>query len=110
MEPANQSTDTASAEGYELRCQSCGMPLDAELVFGKGSTEVVFGKEKDGSLNRDYCYLCYIDGAFSVNVTMEEMIEACVPYTSANNPWPDEDTARREMQKFFPKLKRWAKK
>jgi len=85
------------------------MPLDAELVFGKGSTEVVFGKEKDGSLNRDYCYLCYIDGAFSVNVTMEEMIEACVPYTSANNPWPDEDTARREMQKFFPKLKRWMK-
>jgi len=90
-------------------CQSCGMPLDAEMVFGKDSTESVFGKEKDGSLNQDYCYLCYVDGAFSVDTTMEGMIESCVPYTSNNNPWPDAETARKEMQKFFPKLTRWAK-
>ena len=92
-----------------LRCQSCGMPLSAELVFGEGSTENVFGTEKDGSLNHEYCYLCYIDGAFSTDETIEEMIESCVPYTSNNNPWPDEDTARQEMQTLFPTLKRWKK-
>ena len=90
-------------------CQSCGMPLSAEMVFGEGSKENVFGIEKDGSYNQDYCYLCYVDGAFSTDFTMEEMIESCVPYTSNNNPWPDEDTARKEMQKTFPNLKRWRK-
>ena len=89
-------------------CQSCGMPLSAALVFGEGSTEDVFGKEKDGGRNPDYCYLCFADGAFTTNQTMEEMIEACVPYTSNNNPWPDEETARKEMRVMFPKLKRWA--
>ena len=92
-----------------LFCQSCGMPLSADLVFGEGSTENVFGKDKDGEINNDYCYLCYVDGAFSASVTMDEMIELCVPYTSNNNPWADEDTARKEMQKIFPTLKRWAK-
>jgi len=88
-------------------CQSCAMPLSSELVFGEGSTENVFGKEKDSSLSPDYCYLCYVDGAFTTDDTMEEMIESCVPFTSDNNPWPDQDTARDEMQKLFPTLKRW---
>jgi len=90
-------------------CQSCGMPLSSEIVFGKGSTKNVFGNEKDGNLNQDYCYLCYVDGAFSTNETMEEMIESCVPHTSDNNPYPDADTARSEMLKLFPTLKRWKK-
>ena len=90
-------------------CQSCGMPLVLEWLFGKDSTENIYGTEKDGSANRDYCYLCYVNGAFSTNYTMEEMIESCVPYTSNNNPWPDAETARSEMRKMYSKLKRWAK-
>lgn len=47
------------------------MLLLEELMFGKDYTEEVFGKEKDGSLNSDYCYLCYVDGTFSTNETTE---------------------------------------
>ena len=88
-------------------CQSCGMPLSSEAVFGTGSTDNIFGTEKDGSQNLDYCAYCYKDGAFTTDCTMDEMIEQCVPFTSNNNPWPDEATARAEMKKIFPGLKRW---
>ncbi|MDR1704309.1 MAG: zinc ribbon domain-containing protein [Clostridiales bacterium] len=81
-----------------MYCQSCGMPLDAES----------YGSEKDGGKSMDYCRYCYVNGAFTSDQTMEEMIETCVPHCSNNNPWPDADTARAEMRKFFPSLKRWA--
>lgn len=77
-------------------CQSCGMPLNDEVL----------GTEKDGSKNPDYCLYCYKDGAFTADITMEEMIEGCVPHC-VPQPYPDADTARTEMHKFFPHLKRW---
>ena len=84
----------------ELICQSCSMPMSSKNAE-------ILGTNKDGSKNRDYCIHCYKDGKFTMEATMEEMIEACVPYTSKNNPWPDEETARNEMKKIFPNLKRW---
>ena len=81
-------------------CQSCAMPLSAEDLYG---TEI------DGSLNKEYCCYCYTDGAFTSECTMDEMIEQCVPHVSNGNPWPDADTARAEMNKLFPNLKRWKK-
>ena len=81
-------------------CQSCAMPLTNGEDFGTNA---------DGSRNGDYCRYCYVAGSFTTDETMEEFIESCVPHTSENNPWPDEDTARSEMAKLFPKLKRWAK-
>jgi hypothetical protein len=90
-------------------CQSCGMPLSAEICFGKGSTENVYGTEKDGSFNKEYCCHCYVNGAFNTDCTMEEMIDQCVPHVSNNNPWPDAETARTEMKKILPTLKRWQK-
>jgi hypothetical protein len=79
-------------------CQSCAMPLaDPNLQ----------GSNADGSKSEEYCLYCYKEGRFTADVTMEEMIEICVPHTSNNNPWPDEATARKAMQEFFPKLKRW---
>ena len=92
-----------------LYCQSCGMPLSNETVFGTGSTENVFGTEADGGQNLDYCCYCYENGAYTANCTMEEMIEFCVPHCCNGNPWPDEGTARAEMLKIFPALKRWKK-
>ncbi len=78
-------------------CQSCSMPL----------TDEVLGTEQDGSKNHDYCMYCYKDGAFTGEQTMEEHIETCVPFVSNGDPWPDADTARAEMRKLFPTLKRW---
>ncbi|QSF98972.1 transcriptional regulator [Bacillus paralicheniformis] len=52
-------------------CQSCGMPMTSEL----------FGTEKDGGKNRDYCMYCYENGAYThPDATLKEMIDICVPY------------------------------
>ncbi len=82
-------------------CQSCGMPL----------TEEYFGTNADGSKNAEYCIYCFKDGAFTSDVTMDEMIEHNLKYldefngVGGTNFTPDE--ARAEMRKFFPQLKRW---
>ena len=79
-------------------CQSCGMPMEnAEL----------YGTNADGSKNEDYCHYCFINGSFSKEETMEEMIESCIPFVSKGNPWADEETARKAMLEMFPQLKRW---
>ena len=82
-------------------CQSCGMPL--------GDMQEVYGTEKDGSLNRDYCIYCYKDGSFTGEMTMEEMIEYCIPFTMEARPGMTREQAKAEMKSYFPRLKRWAK-
>lgn len=48
-------------------CQSCSMPMD---------TPEIWGTEKDGSKNSDYCKYCYNDGSFTnPDFTIEEMKE-----------------------------------
>lgn len=79
-------------------CQSCAMPIEDLNLQGTND---------DGSKNNEYCLYCCKNGKFINDVSMEEMIEICVPHTSKNNPWPDEETARNAMKEFFPKLKRW---
>lgn len=80
-------------------CQSCGMPLTGADVYATG---------KDGSPNSDYCIYCYKDGSFIDEMTMEEMIEFCIPFTLEAHPGKTREEARAEMQSFFPTLKRWA--
>lgn len=81
-------------------CQSCAMPMENMDLYGTNA---------DGSKNEDYCHYCYTGGTFSKEETMEEMVESCIPFVSKGNPWPDEETARKEMLAFFPQLKRWKK-
>ena len=83
----------------ERYCQSCGMPM--------GATEEMYGTEADGGKSGEYCYFCYENGVFAFNVTMEEMIEMCVPQMASANPGMNEDEARKMMREFFPVLKRW---
>ena len=46
-------------------CQSCSMPLDGKDLWGT---------EKDGSKNEEYCKFCYKDGAFTnPGITLDEM-------------------------------------
>ena len=80
-------------------CQSCGMPMDAAESIGT---------EADGSQNHDYCGYCYQNGAYTGEMTMQEMIDFCAHMTAKNMPDMDEAGARKMMAEFFPKLKRWA--
>lgn len=85
-------------------CQSCGMPM---------TTADQFGTNKDGSVNNDYCVYCYKEGAFTEDVTMDEMINHCVQYLSEFNKGAEKQMTKEEaiaqMQQYFPTLKRWKK-
>ena len=80
-------------------CQSCAMPLtDVKL----------FGTEKDGNRNEDYCTYCYSNGAFSTpDQTMEQMIDTCIPFMVEQGM--DKDDSRKSLESLLPNLKRWKK-
>ncbi len=88
----------------QIFCQSCGMPLNEKEHFGTN---------KDSSQNDDYCIYCFKEGAFTQDMTMDEMIEHClVLLDEFNKDAPEKmtiDEARANMKEYFPKLKRWAK-
>ena len=75
-------------------CQSCGMPLKSEELFGTN---------KDGSKKEEYCIYCYKDGMLvNPEITMNEMVEICV----ANMKMP-KFLSKLMMKAYLPKLKRW---
>jgi len=80
----------------DCTCQSCGMPLEKSI----------YGTDEDGSHIADYCIYCYKDGAFTSDVTMDEMIRLCARYVEGNS----QDYAIANMKIQFPRLKRWARK
>lgn len=48
------------------KCQSCGMPLKVDPNGG--------GTNAGGTLSKEYCSYCYVNGAFvNPDMTMEEM-------------------------------------
>lgn len=77
-------------------CQSCGMPIESSDIFGTN---------KDGSINEDYCKYCYKDGEFIDKVSMNEYIEMCSQYGEQAGMTNAEMKAYCE--KLFPTLKRW---
>lgn len=78
-------------------CQSCSMPLTKEEELGTN---------KDGSKNKEYCIYCYKDGEYTdKEITMEGMVEMCVPIMVENGM--QEDEARKIMNNALPTLKRW---
>lgn len=82
-------------------CESCGMMLEDAGVMGTNS---------DGSVNEEYCVYCYKNGAYTAEVTMEEMIEISLEHMRemyAQDPAFNEREALEMMNGFFPKLKRW---
>ena len=82
-------------------CQSCGMPMAEESVYGKNA---------DGTRNEEYCVYCFPNGSFNnPNETLEEMIESCVPFMVEDGTCPDEDSARKMLRENLPGLKRWKK-
>jgi hypothetical protein len=83
----------------EKLCQSCGKPM--------GLTDELFGTETDGQKSKEYCNDCYRDGAFTSHISKERMIEISIPYLLKEKPGISEAEARKEMEAFFPTLKRW---
>lgn len=85
-------------------CQSCGMPM---------RTAEEFGTNTDDSQNQEYCAYCYESGAFTNDVTMDEMIELNLQYLDVYNKDAEtkvtEEEAREQMKQYFPTLKRWSK-
>jgi hypothetical protein len=74
-----------------------------------GNTDEMYGTNADGSKSQDYCEYCYVNGAFTSDSSMEEMIEFCVPHVVNANAGMSEGEARKMMEGFFPMLKRWKK-
>lgn len=79
-------------------CQSCAMPLSDESFYGTNA---------DGTKTKEYCHYCYEEGKFKQDMTMEEMIEVCVPHMKAQGM--EEEVARKLMQDALPNLTRWSK-
>ncbi len=88
-------------------CQSCGMPLRFDV-------EAWLGTNADHSLSNEYCYYCLKDGQYTVEVSMENMIDIWVKYTDKYNDYSSTNYTPGELRtvlnKRLPTLKRWKQK
>ena len=90
----NVSINTLLGEPRRLICQCCGMPLDDSVI----------GREKDGTMNEDYCKWCYADGNYTYS-DMDDLISVCVPHMV--NEQFSEEQARAYLKQLLPKLNYW---
>ena len=81
-------------------CQSCGMPMQQEAQFGKNA---------DGTVNRQYCIYCCPEGEENMHGTLEEMIAVCARIETQMGLHPNEETAKAYLEKYLPTLARWQK-
>ena len=90
------SINTLLGEPRQLICQCCGMPLEDSII----------GRNKDKTLNEDYCKWCYTDGEYTYS-DMDALISACVPHMVNENF--SEEQARAYLKQALPKLNYWKK-
>ena len=88
------SINTLLGSPRQLICQCCGMPMGDEII----------GRDKDGSLNENYCKWCYADGTYTYS-NMDDLIEICIPHMTEQGF--SEEQARAYMQEMLPKLDYW---
>jgi hypothetical protein len=69
------------------------------------------GTEKDGRGSEDYCMYCYADGAFTRDITMEDMIRTNIQFLDewirSTGIQMTEEEAIAQLRKYLPTLKRW---
>ena len=92
----NVSINTLLGSPRQLICQCCGMPLE----------DAIIGRNKDGSLNEDYCQWCYADGTYTYS-DMDDLIRVCLPHMVQQGF--SEDQARSYMKQMLPTLDYWKK-
>ena len=90
----NVSINTLLGAPRKLICQCCGMPLEDALL----------GRNRDGSLNEDYCQWCYADGTYTYS-DMDDLIRVCVPHMEAEGF--SEEQARAHLREVLPTLDYW---
>lgn len=90
----NVSINTLLGAPRQLICQCCGMPLE----------DTIISREKDGTLNEEYCKWCYADGNYTYS-DMDEMIEICIPHMVNENF--TEEQARAFLKQSLPQLDYW---
>ena len=88
------SINTLLGSPNKLICQCCGMPLEDEII----------GRNKDGSMNEEYCKWCYADGTYTYN-DMDDLINVCIPHMVAQG-FPEEQ-AKEYMRGMLPNLNYW---
>lgn len=92
----NVSINTLLGSPRKLICQCCGMPMEDSII----------GRDKDGTLNEDYCQWCYADGTFTYH-DMDDLIDVCVGHMANDNF--TEEQAREYMKQMLPTLNYWKK-
>lgn len=90
----NVSINTLLGSPRRLVCQCCGMPLEDSIL----------GRNRDGSLNEDYCQWCYADGSYTYS-DMDELIDVCVG-NMVNESFTEEE-ARAYLKQALPGLEYW---
>ncbi len=88
------SINTLLGSPRRLICQCCGMPLEDGLL----------GRNRDGSLNEDYCRWCYADGTYTYS-SMDDLIEISVPHMVSQGF--TEKQARDYLIQTLPTLDYW---
>lgn len=88
-------------------CQSCGMPVNIPL-------DKIFGTNADRTGNTDYCFYCLENGKYTVDYSMQQMIDVWVKYTDQYNQYASTDYNPEELRSILnermPTLKRWKQK
>ena len=90
----NVSINTLLGSPRQLICQCCGMPLEDSII----------SREKDGTLNEDYCQWCYADGTYTYS-DMDDLIDVCVQHMVGEDF--TEEQARAYMKERLPQLDYW---
>ena len=91
----NVSINTLLGSPQKLFCQCCGMPLD----------DTILGRNRDGSLNEDYCQWCYADGTYTYS-DMDDLIDVCVGHMAGEGF--SEEEARAHLKRVLPTLAYWS--
>ena len=88
------SINTLLGSPHPLICQCCGMPMEDEIL----------GRNRDGSLNEDYCQWCYADGTYTYS-DLDDLISVCVPHMVEQGF--TEEQAREHLKQTLPNLDYW---
>ena len=90
----NVSINTLLGSPRKLVCQCCGMPLEDGII----------GRNRDGSLNEDYCKWCYADGTYTYH-DMDDLIDVCVQHMVSEEF--SEQQVRTYLRQTLPQLDYW---
>ena len=90
----NVSINTLLGSPQQLICQCCGMPL----------TDEILSRNRDGTINEEYCQWCFADGTYTYS-SMDDLMDVCVGNMVSESV--TEEQARSYLKQMLPKLDYW---